>query len=47
VKTFSNFSEDVQLPRDSRKAKTLALILEIWAKSKNPLLADEVSKDEK
>jgi hypothetical protein len=28
------------------EVKTLALILEIWAKSKDPRLADEVSKDE-
>jgi tetratricopeptide (TPR) repeat protein len=30
----------------AREAKTLALILEIWAKSKDPRLADEASKDE-
>jgi hypothetical protein len=28
------------------EAKTPALILEVWAKSKNPRLADEVSNEE-
>ena len=35
-----------KMPSKAGEAKTLALILEIWAKSKNPRLADEVSKDE-
>lgn len=36
----------LEIPSETIKAKTMALILEIWAKSKNPRLADEISKDE-
>jgi hypothetical protein len=35
----------LKLP-EREKAKTLASILGIWAKSKNSRLADEVSKEE-
>ncbi len=35
-----------EIPSRAGEAKMLALILEIWAKSKNPRLADEASKDE-
>ncbi len=36
----------VTIPSEAEKAKTLALILEIWAKSKNQSLADEVWRPE-